>query len=444
MPYRQKVPFVTLPLETFFYMIPLEPCCFALKRSMLEAHYPIPKSRKLYYGNQVEYISYARGMVTVTVQLNSGVTATLYMHAEPDALHVACTCGMPDEKLCLHAYIGLYHLTWSHTLDLSPLYWPKYDINEKVQQRYLDIQVAKNNITARAKPPFGHLFRPVNELNGFPVVQQLPDAPLHGQHPMRGNRTVMAFCIGYGREPAGMGQLPVLFACRAQTTVDNLSVHSFMETASAVEDIHLPAISSNQLCLLEIVAEMRQLLSYGTNNSANIKGTMLLLWEKALPMLVNEPYACLFNPHKLVYKYGRIAALNQSFISLCRFSVFRPVLHFVLKIHRDHLFLTAALSFNGKEVKLNHKPELFAVEMETGCYYLAQSVEADDWLNWMYAHQNRITILKMHFTEFHDMFLKDLAGRFPVYVLCSSGSSGRLSLYDYKEVSQSLDAVMWS
>jgi hypothetical protein len=443
MPYKQKVPFVAPPLETFFYMIPLEPCCFALKRSMLEAHYPIPKSRKLYYGNKVEYISYARGVVTVTVQLNSGVTATLYLHAELDALHVACTCSMPDEKLCLHAYIGLYHLTWSHTLDLSPWYWPKYDNNEKVQQRYLDIQVANNNITARTKPAFGHLFRPVKELNGFPVIQQLSYAPSHGQHPMRGNRTVLAFCIGYGRVPADIGQSPILLACRAQTTVDNLSLHSFKETAGAREDNHLPAISSNQLCLLEIAVEMRQLLSYGTNNSANIKSTMLLLWEKALPMLVNEPYTCLFNPYKLVYKNGSIATLYQRFISPCRFFVSRPVLHFVIKINKDHLFLSAALSLNGKEVKLNQKPELFAVEMETGCYYLAQSVEADNWLNWMYARHNRITVLKAHFAEFHRMFLADLTDHFPVYVLQSSAGFGKLKLYNYQEVSESLDTVTW-
>jgi hypothetical protein len=438
MPYRQKVPFVTPPLETFFYVIPLEPCCFALKRSMLEAHYPIPKSRKLYYGNQVEYISYARGMVTVTVQLNSGVTTMLYLHAEPDALHVACTCSMPDEKLCLHAYIGLYHLTWSHKLDLSPWYWPEYDNNEKVQQRYLDIQVAKNDITARAKPPFGHLFRPVNKLNGFPVIQQLPDTPLHGQHPMRGNRPVLAFCIGYGRASAGMGQLPVLFACRAQTTVDNLLLNSFTEITSVGETDGLATISSNQLCLLEIVAEMRQLLSYEINNRANIKSTMLLLWEKALSILVNEPYTYLFNPYKLVYKNGSIAALNQSFISPCRFFVSRPVLHFVIRINKDYLSLSAALSLNGKEVKLNHKPELFAVEMETGCYYLAPSVEADDWLNWMYTRHNRITVLKVHFADFHGMLLSDLADQFPVYVLQSSAGSGKLRLYDYQEVSECL------
>jgi hypothetical protein len=439
MPVKNKKLPVTLPADTFFYLIPLEPGHFELRRSMLEAHYPIPKGRKLYYGNQVEYAGYARSLVTVNVRLNSGVTATLHLHAEPDALHVACTCGMPGEKLCLHAYIGLYNLTWSHILDLSPWYWPGYDINDKVQHRYLDIQVAKNYITAKPKHAFGHLFRPVKALNSLPVVQQPPDAPLHDPHNMLGNRAVLVFCIGYGRAPAGSGQLPVLFACRAQTTVDNLSLHTYTEITDTGGHNNLPGISANQLCLLDIAAEMRQLVYGDTGSQEAIRSVMLLLWEKALPILNDESYTCVFNPYRMVYKKGMIAALNKSFTSPCRFSVYRPVLHFVLKVQRDHLSLSAALSINGREIEFNHKPELFSVDLETGYYYLAQSVQADDHLNWMYARHNRITVLKAHFAQFHLMFLNDLAGRFPVYMIKGNTSAGKLTLYDHNVVSQQLN-----
>ncbi|QJD97176.1 hypothetical protein HH214_15510 [Mucilaginibacter robiniae] len=323
-------------------------------------------------------------------------------------------------------------------MDLSPWYWPGYDINDQVQHRYLAIQVAKNYIAAKPKHPFGHLFRPVKELNSFPLVHQQPGTPLQDPHPMRGNRTVLVFCIGYGRTPAGSGQLPVLFACRAQTTVDNLSLQSYAEITDSGEDNDLPEISANQLCLLDIAAEMRWLVSQCASSPDAIKGVMLLLWEKALPMLMVEPYTCVFNPYRIIYKKGRIDALNKSFLSPCRFSAHRPVLHFVLKVQRAHLSLSAALSINGRETKFNHKPELFTVDLETGCHYLMQSTEADDWLNWMYARHNRLTVLKTHFAQFHGMFLDDLAGRFPVYVLNGSAGTGKLSLYHYNEVSRYL------
>jgi hypothetical protein len=429
-----------VPADTFFYTIPLEPNQLILTRAMLAEHYAVPKGYKAYYGNRVEYVSYSHGIVAISVTLKDNNSHNLYLHVEPGALHVACTCSMPEDKMCHHAYFGLYHLTWSHTLDLSDLYWPGYDLNEQVQARFLNVEVRNNAFTAKPKPQLGQLFRPVI---GFGHPDQLPDRnpqPLpNEQNPLQGNREVIAFCVAYGKGSRRMEQLPVLIPCRAQTTTNNVSLQFFREITGVEEVNKLHNVSSDQLTLVDIAGEMQNLLagfnsrSYDSNLSEHraVKAAMLLLWEKALHKLAMEPYTHVFTPFRVIYKNGKVVGLSKSFIMPCRVSASRPVLYFALRYHKDHFSLSASVSLNGIEVKMDNKTNLLVVEEDTNTHYLMTSVEADDLLNWMHTHHNRLTVLKEHFALFHDTFLEKLNERYTVYF----GSAGRTVLYHYEQIS---------
>jgi hypothetical protein len=58
--------------------------------------------------------------------------------------------------------------------------------------------------------------------------------------------------------------------------------------------------------------------------------------------------------------------------------------------------------------------------------------DADDLLNWVYASNNRLTVLKEHFTLFEDNFLKQLSAHYPVYV--NHTGKGKPVLYTYQDV----------
>jgi hypothetical protein len=438
MPAKKKIKPTVIPTDTFFYAIPLIEGPLRLTRTMLEQHYQLPKGRKLYYGNSVEYISYQHGMVTVESKLSGRPVETLHLHSEPETLHIACSCRMPGGTLCVHAYIGLYNMAWTDILNLKEFYWPLYDTNEQIQRKYLDVLVSKRFIHVEPQPQFGNLFRPVVGFWGSNTFS-LPASATPKTDLLQGNRQVMAFCIGYGRMDHLLCQLPVLIPCIATTSLDNQSLVSFedhpLDRRFVSGDVD---VTASQLQLINIAAELYGLVnvrgrrSYHPELADNraIKAAVLQLWEKALPILAFEPYTCAYTPIRLRFKGGK-AGLQKREIKPCRFSTLRPELYFVLKEQKDHYYLSAALALNGAAFPFDCKTQLFAMD-KAGCCYLMTTGDADDLLNWVYASNNRLTVLKEHFTLFEDNLLRQLSEHYPVYI--HHTGKGKPVLYTYQDV----------
>lgn len=435
---KKKIKPTVLSADTFFYAIPLTEGPLRLTRTMLEQHYLLAKGRKLYYGNQVEYISYQHGIITVTAKLSGRTVETLHLHAEPDTLHIACSCGMPGGTLCVHAYIGLYNMAWTDILDLKDFYWPLYDTNEQLQRKYLDVLVSKRFIHVEPQPQFGNLFRPVVGFGGINTFSlPLTAAPMAGL--LQGNRQVIAFCIGYGRMDHLLCQLPMLILCLATTSSDNQSLVSFEEYRLDGRFIQKDVdFTASQLQLIDIAAEIYRLVkvlgkgSYCPELSEHraLKAAVLLLWEKAMPLLALEPYTCAYMPIRLRFRGGK-AGIQKREIKPCRFSILRPELYFVLKEQKDHYYLSAALALNGAAFPFDCKTQLFAMD-KAGCCYLMTTGDADDLLNWVYASNNRLTVLKEHFILFEDNLLRQLSKHYTVYI--HHTGKGKPVLYTYQNV----------
>ncbi|MDP9076433.1 MAG: hypothetical protein M3O71_03335 [Bacteroidota bacterium] len=95
--------------DTFFYAPPKR----RLTREVIAKHFPVPKGRKAHMGIDAEYKSFKNGLVSVSVKLPDHSENMLFLHVGLNELEVACTCDMPDRKLCYHAYMGLHSLTWT-------------------------------------------------------------------------------------------------------------------------------------------------------------------------------------------------------------------------------------------------------------------------------------------------------------------------------------------
>jgi len=138
---------VIIPTDLFFYPIPLTQPDQLLTRDELYRHYDPPKGRKVYMGNQDEFLSFESGIATVRLKLNDDSMYYLYLHVEKEELHIGCNCGMPEEKLCFHAFIGLFNLTWlSQTFDCQKLYWPSF-YNDETGRKFLYIMYQANILT---------------------------------------------------------------------------------------------------------------------------------------------------------------------------------------------------------------------------------------------------------------------------------------------------------
>jgi hypothetical protein len=424
-----------IPPDMFFYAIPLAEGKLGLTRTMLEQHYLLPKGRKIYYGNQVECMAYQHGIITVKAKLRDRAVETLHLHAEPETLHVACSCGMPGQVMCIHAYIGLYDMAWTNVLNLKRIYWPGYDSDEHLQRKYLDVLVNKRFFHIEPRPQFGNLFRPVvgfNDDSNF----SLPESVTPKSDLLQGNRQVIAFCIGYGRMDHWLCQLPVLLPCLAITSADNSSMVSFDDLPIDGSFIMDNAdVTDSQLQLINIAAAIYELVkvfgkgSYSPELAEHraLKAAVLQLWDKALPLLVSEAYTFAYTPIRLRFKKGK-AGMHKRDVKPCLFSPLRPELYFILKEQKDHYSLSAALALNGAVFPFNNKTQLFAMD-KAGCYYLMNTAEADDMMNWIYASNNKLTVLKEHFAEFENVFLSKLSEHYPVYR--SNADKGKPILYNY-------------
>lgn len=102
----KKIKWATmLPPDTFFYTIPFGQYGQRLTGEILAKHYPVPKGRKAHWRIRTEYKSFNNGILEVAVTPPDNSSNILYIHVGLEELDIACTCGMPDGKLCYHAYM---------------------------------------------------------------------------------------------------------------------------------------------------------------------------------------------------------------------------------------------------------------------------------------------------------------------------------------------------
>ncbi|MCC8409069.1 hypothetical protein LJ707_09015 [Mucilaginibacter sp. UR6-1] len=406
--------------ELFFYIIPLDEGRLKLTWEMLNKHFEAGRTRELYYGNSTIPVAYSRGILTIATILKGQAPQQVHVHIEPDHLHVACTCGMPDRQLCAHAYIALYNLVWTGGTDLRRYCWPGYDANEKVQDKFLHVELNDRLAIIKARPQFGKLFKPnVPTWDGhqylMPKNRGLP------VNLLKGERDVLGFGLLYGDFHNNLCELPVLLPLVLRTSKDNFSTTIFQQlmadgTANGIE------LTDRQLELRSIAEDMRQLREplgywqYDPERSEDraLKKAFLLLWERALPILIAEAYCYEATPPRIRYKKGKVDYLKRSHLTPCTFSPLRPQLYFVLREHADHFALTVHLSVKGMELKYRKRTNLFVMDEDNRCY-LMPSAEADDLFNWMNGQGNRVTILKEHMEVFRIRFLRDLLISYPVY-----------------------------
>ncbi len=148
-----------LPPNTFFYTIPIEQPGQSVTRAMLAQHFPEPKGRRAHMVMHTEYKAFKNGLISVEVKAPDNSENVLFLHVGLTELDVACTCGMPEGKLCYHAYMGLYSIAWQHYLELDRFYWPGISADDRIRNKFLVTDIHKDWISVKPKPLYGNIFK---------------------------------------------------------------------------------------------------------------------------------------------------------------------------------------------------------------------------------------------------------------------------------------------
>lgn len=434
-----------LPADTFFYTIPFEQSNQRLTREMLEKHYPVPKGRRAHMGIHTEYKAFKNGIVSVEVKAPDNSENVLFLHVGLNELDVACTCGMPGNKLCYHAYTGLHSLTWRDYLEFDEYYWPGLMADDRIRNKFLITEVTKNWISIKPKPKYGNLFK---SMIGFEEGEHISIKKTTTQSDIViGGQEAIAYCLAYNVGNRTNSFLPVLIPCLGLTSKNNKEIVSFKQFGRPDKPISNIAYTLNQQVLNEIsyrqydIAKAYNDFAIEEKKSAfaDAKQNMLTLWEQAMPLLLNEKYNYGYYTYWLKYLKDKP---RKAEIRDCKYSLERPVLSFTLKFHQDHFSLTGVASVNGDTLKFNHKPHLFIFDDLTELCYLMPSVQDDDLLMWVLSNNKRLTILKEDFTEFHNAFLAKVSSCYTVRFI--DPKSKKSVPYNYETISNDLKiSVTW-
>jgi hypothetical protein len=423
---------VIIPTDLFFYPIPLTQPGQLLTRDELYRHYEPPKERKVYMGNQDEFLSFESGIATVRLKLNDDSTYYLYLHVEKEELHIGCTCGMPEERLCFHAFIGLFNLTWlSQTFDCQKLYWPNF-YNDETSRKFLDIHVSSQHINVAAKPTYGTFYRSLIGFgkSRFPKLREQIDKKFSIK---TGESFVYAYALCFAPDIYRDRHYPLLIPFHGKTDRSSLKLIAFSNFCLPDKEPNPSGDHQSQQQLNAISKTMYEIMRPLTYKNEyrdwrvwdDAKETIFKLWQEALPLLVNFPY----NQTYLLYwlRYLREKP-TKFFMQASRYSLEQPSLSFMLAFHKDRFSLSVEVIIGSQIITVENKPHFFIHDEQTGNCYMMNNIQDDSLLNWMLDNKNIITVLKEDFAEFNEDFLKVLAKCYPVFF---ADKPGNRTAYDY-------------
>ncbi|GAA4329149.1 hypothetical protein GCM10023149_33620 [Mucilaginibacter gynuensis] len=413
-----------LPPDTFFFKIPLENDRLLLGKEVVDKYYePLPRDYRSLHRIKYDYVHFANDILTVKLELFKEKALNIYLHVEPEELHVACDCGMPGEKLCAHAFFGLHKLMWRYDeTDLNHYYWPGIIGKGKNKERFVKITQSTFQLDIRPRKEYGLVYKPGF---GFPELHDLnlekPQETVIDTTKNNGSTQVMGFALQFNSRQHPTSHLPFLvpYIATMNKKGDQVAYYHNYLRRDKPKPHHIKQ-TNNQIMLQEFCYDQWETArSTGHPDreghaAAWKKASVVMfnLWRKIIPKLQQETW------FHSIYSYGFKNWQDKPrkyMMQPCQVSAGGVAVSFLLSDKNDHYLLEPVCRINGKEMGLAYrKTPLFIVHAVTNHYYLVGSLQEDELLNWFADHGNRVTILKEHFDDFRERFLNSLAECYPV------------------------------
>lgn len=208
-----------------------------------------------------------------------------------------------------------------------------------------------------------------------------------------------------------LAMLPVLVPCSGKLSRSGERMQYFDAFLSCLEQPRRHLLTPDQhalqelgLAILKLAEQLPGSLLELEEGMAGAANDLLLLWEKALPMLFHQH-------HVFRYPIGGRTGLKgkpeKSRMGLAFIGKDRPQLSFELLHYENHIVLKPVLRLRGKRVSaFESRMPLFVGIGNT--YYLASSLRDAAALEWMDGLNYRITVLKDDEVVFRKEVLDEL------------------------------------
>lgn len=397
-PLRNASDFFTIPLQAdhTLTLVALQNC---LDRKIL-------KQAGWFYP-QLKLLAYKDG--TAEIFNKSGkVSYTLSLKVEPEKLHLSCSCGMPVETLCIHAFKALSRMLVYDDLRNLKRFMP----NEAAQivyenKRYFETKPGLNNMF-KPKASIGSVYGIQETLAGynFADVLAMPAAP-PAKKEIR--ETAMCYFIMYSWRD---GFLPFLLPCIGKFNKAGDKIKSFGNYLSGVQKEYATLLTPEQRELnsiaLELYKQVENLPHELIHEDMSYNDTDGLfhvwkLWQKAIPLLAQQ--------HSYTHPYFQKRQLKGkpsfSWLEKINVQIAVPLIEFKLTDKIAFYRLEMKPLINGKPITNYEMIGSFFISDGANVYLLASSRDAA-LAEWMEKSKNKITIFKKQFARFESSFLKPL------------------------------------
>jgi len=425
-----------IPSDTFYYVIPLENDDLILTKEVLYKHYKSLNVNHRSLRVTVPTVYYDKDTFVLSVEDEKAQPHNVFVQIKRHEIQVACDCGMPDNTLCQHAYGGMFDLMHHKDMELEDYYWPGLEQKHNKELKYLYVDAEGHHVNIYPRPAYGNIFKAEW---GFSLdhYHQFDIGMLNEINKDTTNKLVVGYNVIYTELGLWFSQLPMLMPFFGKTAKHSNQIvaygHYLRKDKAITEDV---VLTENQNALNEISHKMfTQVKSVGRqDNKANVQKwldavpILIKLWQKAIPMVFYEPH---------VYSSqgeGHLTWNNKpvkSNMSNWRISSEQFVITFNLKGHKDHFILEPVIKSPAKHIAHCRKVPLFLIDAEDHTFYLVHSAQDEALLNWLRISGNKLTVLKEHFIDFHNRFLRQLSECYAViYQPFNSTKKVAYSLYE--------------
>ncbi len=362
---------------------------------------------------QLKLLSFKDG----TVEIENKLDKTVYIFSlkvETEKLQVSCSCGMPVETICIHAFQALSRMLVRDDLRNLKMFMP----NEAAQivlenKRYFETKPGLNNMFT-PKANLGSVYGIQERLAGYNIADVLA-MPSHPPTKKEIQETAICYMIMHTWRD---GFLPFLLPCIGKFNKAGDKIKSFGNFLSGLQKEYDALLTPEQRELnsiaLELYKQVEKLpqelihedMSYNENDGLS---HVYKLWQKAIPLLQQQH--CYIHP----YFHRRQLKGKPSFSWLKKINVQKavPVIEFKLTDKGAFYQLEMKPVINGKAISNYEMISTFFISEGDNVYLLA-SVRDAAIAEWMEKSKNKITIFKKQFARFESTFLHPLEKYYPV------------------------------
>jgi hypothetical protein len=389
------------------YTIHLDNDGYELTQSAIDQNVDLKTRRKKNWQSvKLQFLSFENGVLRLTaLSLHDKEKFDLTISVEPNRLHVTCSCGLPVEKLCRHAYAALSKVSYSY---FDSGFFKKYQPNGLVEialQHRSFFHIKQTDKSLNIEP--GKMLGPIYKLSVSEKLYSLTAALKLSGTPTPGKvikeETALSYLLMFSNRRA----LPFLIPAEAKLTQTGKAIKGFLRYIQNTEDPmaegQLPVF---QKCfqLMNLVKRMPGTIKENLEVGISELEGVFSLWKEVLPQIKHQPF--IFRTRHWLWRMLKQKPRKMDSYPV-RLSDQAPSVQFELVDKKEYYKLQLTVMINGAVLQQYDTCRLFIFYKEW--VYMLGSLRDAAIVEFMSEIGGCLTIFKENFDEFEEQILFQLS-----------------------------------